>query len=105
MTLDKDHLIFAFGFIAQALFTARFVVQWIASERRKESIVPMSFWYFSIVGGTMLLIYAIMRQDPVFIMGQSLGSVIYLRNIYFIKKKNKTLKEQQKASNLDEISS
>ncbi|GAD56027.1 MAG: lipid-A-disaccharide synthase-like uncharacterized protein [Limimaricola cinnabarinus] len=72
------------GFLAQALFSARFLVQWIASERVRKSIVPEAFWYFSASGGAMLLAYAIWRQDPVFILGQAFGLVVYARNIYFI---------------------
>jgi lipid-A-disaccharide synthase-like uncharacterized protein len=74
------------GLFGQLLFTARFLVQWISSERAKKSVIPMVFWYFSIGGGLILLSYAIYRQDPVFIMGQSMGVFIYLRNIWLIKK-------------------
>ncbi|MDQ0436223.1 lipid-A-disaccharide synthase-like uncharacterized protein [Kaistia dalseonensis] len=72
------------GFAAQALFTMRFVVQWIASERARRSVVPAAFWTFSIVGGGLLLVYAIYRKDPVFIAGQAAGLVIYFRNVWFI---------------------
>jgi len=72
------------GFGAQLMFTMRFLIQWIASEKARASIVPETFWYFSFVGGAMLLVYAIYRVDPVFIMGQAMGLVIYSRNIYFI---------------------
>jgi lipid-A-disaccharide synthase-like uncharacterized protein len=72
------------GFIAQFLFSMRFIVQWIASEKARASIVPETFWYFSLAGGAMLLAYAIYRMDPVFILGQAAGLVIYARNIYFI---------------------
>jgi lipid-A-disaccharide synthase-like uncharacterized protein len=72
------------GFVAQALFTMRFVVQWIASERARASVVPVAFWFFSIGGGSLLLIYALYRKDPVFIAGQALGLVVYVRNLYFI---------------------
>lgn len=72
------------GLGAQALFMMRFVVQWIASERARRSVVPVAFWYFSIFGGLTLLAYAIHRRDPVFILGQSLGTVIYLRNLWLI---------------------
>ncbi len=74
----------AIGFFAQALFMGRFLVQWIASERARRSIVPEVFWYFSIAGGVLLLAYSIHRADPVFMFGQGLGLLIYLRNIYFI---------------------
>ena len=73
-----------FGFGGQLMFTGRFLVQWIASERARKSVMPVLFWYFSLAGGAMLLAYAIYRGDPVFIMGQSLGVVIYLRNLWLI---------------------
>ncbi|CFX59824.1 conserved membrane protein of unknown function [Candidatus Filomicrobium marinum] len=72
------------GFSAQLMFSMRFIVQWIASERARRSIVPETFWYFSFVGGAMLFAYAIYRVDPVFILGQGTGLLIYARNIYFI---------------------
>jgi len=75
-----------FGFFAQSLFFMRFFIQWIASERKKQSVIPVHFWYLSLIGGILLLIYAIHKKDPVFIVGQSMGSFIYLRNLYFIYK-------------------
>ncbi|MGI9386225.1 MAG: lipid-A-disaccharide synthase N-terminal domain-containing protein [Methyloligellaceae bacterium] len=72
------------GFAAQLMFSMRFIVQWIASEKARQSIVPEIFWYFSFVGGAMLFVYAIHRMDPVFILGQGMGLIIYSRNIYFI---------------------
>lgn len=75
------------GFFAQGFFFMRFLFQWIVSERRKESYIPNIFWFFSLSGGLLLLAYAIHRKDPVFILGQSLGSFIYLRNIILIYKK------------------
>ena len=72
------------GFVAQAFFTMRFVVQWIASERARQSVIPIAFWFFSIGGGVLLLIYALYRRDPVFIAGQGLGLIVYVRNLYFI---------------------
>jgi lipid-A-disaccharide synthase-like uncharacterized protein len=72
------------GFSGQALFTARFFIQWLQSERVKHSVIPAAFWYFSIAGGAVLLIYAIHRVDPVFIAGQAAGLFIYLRNLYFV---------------------
>lgn len=80
-----DIIWLAVGFAAQALFTMRFVVQWIASERVKRSVVPVSFWYFSVLGGAMLLAYALYRVDPVFIFGQAGGLIIYLRNLNLIR--------------------
>jgi lipid-A-disaccharide synthase-like uncharacterized protein len=72
------------GFVAQGFFTMRFVVQWIASERARRSVIPVAFWFFSVGGGALLLVYALYRRDPVFIAGQGLGLVVYLRNLYFI---------------------
>jgi lipid-A-disaccharide synthase-like uncharacterized protein len=72
------------GFAAQALFSMRFLVQWIASERARQSVMPVAFWFFSIGGGVLMLIYALYRRDPVFIAGQALGLVVYVRNLYFI---------------------
>lgn len=77
------------GFAAQALFTMRFVVQWLASERARRSVVPASFWTFSILGGALLLVYAIYRKDPVFIAGQAAGLFIYLRNVWFIVREHR----------------
>lgn len=74
------------GFFAQALFAARFVVQWIKSERAKRSIIPTSFWYFSLAGSVLLLVYAIHKRDAVFILGQAAGSIVYLRNLYLIRR-------------------
>ena len=72
------------GFAAQAFFTARFLVQWIASERAGHSVIPLAFWLLSIGGGLLLLVYALYRKDPVFIAGQAFGVFVYLRNLYFV---------------------
>jgi lipid-A-disaccharide synthase-like uncharacterized protein len=82
--VTADHIWLAVGLLGQALFSARFVVQWIASERRKRSVVPRAFWYFSVGGGLTLLAYAIYRRDPVFIIGQGAGLFVYARNLWFI---------------------
>ena len=74
------------GFIAQAFFTMRFVVQWLASERARRSVVPVAFWFFSLGGGFLLLVYALYRRDPVFIAGQAFGLLVYARNLHFIMK-------------------
>ena len=74
----------AIGFAAQLMFSMRFIIQWIASERAQQSIVPEVFWYFSFAGGLMLFAYALYRVDPVFILGQGTGLLIYARNIHFI---------------------
>jgi lipid-A-disaccharide synthase-like uncharacterized protein len=76
----------AFGLIAQLLFTARFMVQWISSERAGQSVVPMAFWFFSMAGGMMTLVYGIAKREPVIIIGQSLATIIYIRNIMLILK-------------------
>lgn len=76
------------GLLGQAMFFSRFLVQWLASERAKRSVFPMAFWYLSLAGGVLLLTYALWRQDPVFILGQTTGSVIYLRNIWLRKREN-----------------
>lgn len=78
------------GFSAQALFSARFLVQWIASERAGKSVVPISFWHLSMIGSGLLLLYAIQLQDPVFIVGQSAGLFIYSRNLYLIWRGKRT---------------
>lgn len=78
-----------FGLGGQLMFSARFIVQWIASERAGRSVIPMAFWYFSIAGGVVLFAYALYRGDPVFILGQSLGLFIYLRNLWLIKTEKK----------------
>ncbi len=75
----------AVGFLGQAIFSIRFLIQWISSEKRRESVIPIAFWYFSIAGGATLLAYAIHRLDPVFIVGQAAGLLVYARNLYFIK--------------------
>ena len=72
------------GFAGQGLFAMRFILQWLTSEGQGRSVIPLAFWYFSIGGGSVLLLYAIWRQDPVIICGQGLGLFIYLRNLYFI---------------------
>jgi lipid-A-disaccharide synthase-like uncharacterized protein len=77
------------GFLGQFLFSMRFLVQWLQSERIKKSIIPVAFWYFSVAGGVTLLAYAIHRRDPVFIVGQGSGLLIYARNLYFIFKEKK----------------
>lgn len=72
------------GFLGQGLFFSRFIVQWFASEKRKQSVIPRAFWFLSIAGGLVVLAYAIHRRDPVFIAGQAVGVFIYSRNLWFI---------------------
>ena len=74
------------GFLGQALFSMRFLIQWIYSEKHRKSIIPVAFWYFSLAGGITLFSYALLRQDPVFIAGQGLGLFVYIRNLMFIRR-------------------
>lgn len=87
------------GFFGQTMFFMRFFIQWLHSERLRRSVIPVVFWYFSLAGGIMLLVYAIYRQDPVFIIGQSTGVVIYLRNLYFIYQQHHNPQEQKPVLN------
>ena len=87
----------AFGFTGQLLFMMRFLVQWISSEKKKESHIPVVFWYFSVLGGVMLLTYAIYRKDPVFILGQSFGLIIYIRNLTLIYQKKIEIRKVSKS--------
>jgi len=72
------------GFIAQALFASRFIIQWIASERRKRSHIPIHFWYLSLFGGILMTVYGLLRRDPVIILGQAPGIIVYVRNLVLI---------------------
>jgi lipid-A-disaccharide synthase-like uncharacterized protein len=72
------------GLLGQLLFTMRFLVQWVTSERQRRSVIPVAFWYFSLAGGLVLFSYALYRRDPVFIIGQSTGLIIYIRNLWLI---------------------
>ncbi|HHJ20488.1 MAG TPA: lipid A biosynthesis protein [Gammaproteobacteria bacterium] len=92
MSVDTLWLIIGFG--GQALFSARFIVQWISSEKQKKSVIPTAFWYLSIAGGITLLSYALYRQDPVFILGQLTGIFIYARNLYFIHQTKQPQKQE-----------
>jgi lipid-A-disaccharide synthase-like uncharacterized protein len=83
--MSENAIWIAIGLIGQALFSARFILQWLASEKARRSVVPKAFWYFSLAGSTVLLAYAIHRVDPVFILGQAAGFAIYLRNLWLIE--------------------
>ena len=85
--MSGDQLWLAVGFLGQALFSARFLVQWIATERRRQSVVPREFWYLSVGGGLVLVAYALYRHDPVFVVGQAAGLFVYARNLYFIHRR------------------
>jgi len=83
MHITSEYVWLAVGFVGQGFFFSRFLIQWIASERAGRSVIPMAFWYLSLFGGLTLFVYALHLGDPVFILGQSCGAVIYLRNLYF----------------------
>lgn len=83
--MDQDGWWLLVGFAGQGLFMMRFVIQWIESERQRKSVIPVSFWYFSVLGALVLLAYSVYKRDPVFIFGQLLGVAIYLRNLVLIR--------------------
>ncbi len=88
-SLSNIEIIFlSIGFFGQGLFASRFIIQWLYSEKKGESLIPIAFWYLSIFGGIGLLTYAIFRKDPVIILGQTFGIFIYLRNLILIYKRN-----------------
>lgn len=80
------------GFAGQALFSMRFLVQWLYSEKAKRSVIPVQFWYFSVAGGLTLLTYAIYKRDPVFIVGQASGLFVYARNLYWVRREDDSLR-------------
>lgn len=87
------------GFTGQALFTARFLVQWLVSEKKRDSVVPEAFWWLSLLGGLTLLSYASYRQDPVIILGQAMGLVVYVRNLMLVgKAKRRAAKRHRRAA-------
>ena len=92
--MDKNIMWMIIGFVGQGFFSARFIVQWIMSEIKKQSIIPLGFWYFSLLGGVTLFAYALYKEDPVFIVGQGAGLLIYSRNLYLIRKRAKTDKSK-----------
>lgn len=89
--VNIDTIWLGIGFLGQVLFGMRFLIQWIKSEYKKKSYIPDEFWYFSVGGGVILLTYAIHKKDPVFILGQSVGLIVYLRNIYLVKLEKKEI--------------
>ncbi|MGD8379726.1 MAG: lipid-A-disaccharide synthase N-terminal domain-containing protein [Gammaproteobacteria bacterium] len=92
--MDAKYLWLFVGFAGQALFSMRFLVQWLSSERERRSVIPVAFWYFSVGGGATLLAYAIHKADPVFILGQASGLFIYLRNLHLILNEKRQQKEE-----------
>ncbi len=87
--MSNETLWIGIGLVGQVCFFMRFLVQWIYSERQKRSVIPVAFWYFSLGGAAILLTYAIHRQDPVFILGQSMGFLIYTRNLVLLGKEKR----------------
>ena len=83
---QPEKIMIVLGFAGQGLFAMRFIIQWLSSEKQAKSVIPIAFWYFSIGGGSVLFLYAIWRQDLVFMSGQGLGLFIYLRNLYFVRR-------------------
>ena len=83
---QPEKIMLVVGFAGQGLFAMRFIIQWLSSEKQARSVIPIAFWYFSIGGGSVLFLYAIWRQDLVFMSGQGLGLFIYLRNLYFVRR-------------------
>jgi lipid-A-disaccharide synthase-like uncharacterized protein len=86
--VPAEHTWVGIGLAGQACFFSRFLVQWLASERRGRSVVPRAFWYLSISGGLILLTYSLWRRDPVFILGQSVGLFVYLRNLMLLRRED-----------------
>jgi lipid-A-disaccharide synthase-like uncharacterized protein len=97
MNLSAQTIWIAVGFAGQALFSARFLIQWIASERAQRSVVPTLFWYFSIAGGATLFAYAVWREDPVFMVGQGFGLIVYVRNLLLIRRERDNQRLADKA--------
>jgi lipid-A-disaccharide synthase-like uncharacterized protein len=88
MNLDQIPFVWLLvGLLGQAMFSSRFLIQWIASERKKQSVMPTAFWWFSLAGGLCLLSYATFRGDPIFILGQSAGMVVYFRNLVLLRRR------------------
>jgi lipid-A-disaccharide synthase-like uncharacterized protein len=92
MKLNAEFIWVMIGLLGQSLFFLRFFFQWLESEKKKDSVIPHIFWYFSIGGGAILLAYAVYRKDPVFILGQGMGLIVYFRNLMLIDGKNRRSK-------------
>lgn len=90
--ITPERIWLAIGFAGQALFASRFIIQWFKSELEGRSVIPLAFWYCSMGGGVILLAYAIYKRDPVFILGQASGLVVYSRNLYLIFRERNLLR-------------
>jgi lipid-A-disaccharide synthase-like uncharacterized protein len=97
----EEKVMLTVGFAGQFLFAMRFIVQWLKSEISRKSVIPVAFWYFSIAGGATLFVYALWRQDPVFILGQGTGLFIYTRNLFLIHREKKEALEAAAAAGDD----
>ena len=84
-----EAILLIIGFVGQGLFSARFLIQWVVSEKKRESVIPLPFWYFSLLGGITLFIYAFSKKDLVIMVGQGTGIFIYTRNLYLIYRKRR----------------
>ena len=91
----NEAILLIIGFVGQGLFSARFLIQWVVSEKKRESVIPLPFWYFSLLGGITLFIYAFSKKDLVIMVGQGTGILIYTRNLYLIHRKQKLDFKQQ----------
>jgi lipid-A-disaccharide synthase-like uncharacterized protein len=91
----EEAIMLTIGFAGQALFAMRFIIQWLKSEISRRSVIPIAFWYFSLLGGATLFIYALWRRDPVFIMGQGTGLFIYARNLWLIHRERREQADEQ----------
>ena len=92
--MTAENGLYILGFVAQGIFTARFFVQWIESEKAGKSVMPVAFWLLSVLGGGLLLVYAVLRRDPVFVLGQAGGLVVYVRNLVLIFRERAQKKEE-----------
>ncbi len=84
--MKAEYIWLGVGLLGQGIFSARFIVQWLVSEKEKRSVIPIAFWYLSLFGGVTLLLYAIYKRDPVFILGQFTGIFVYSRNLLLIQR-------------------
>jgi lipid-A-disaccharide synthase-like uncharacterized protein len=105
MAISQDKVWVIIGFTGQALFTARFLVQWAASERKRDSVVPVAFWWLSLLGGLTLLSYVSYRQDPVLIVGQGMGLVVYARNLMLVGSAKRRVAHQHRRNSHPEAGS
>jgi lipid-A-disaccharide synthase-like uncharacterized protein len=92
--MNNEYIWLAIGLLGQGIFSARFIVQWLVSEKEKKSVIPVAFWYLSLLGGITLLLYSIYKRDIVFILGQSTGVFIYSRNLFLIQRERITRGEK-----------